>query len=46
MIDIDLIKRAIAEDLEGGVDVTSTSTISVVSVSTADFTSRKSGVLA
>jgi nicotinate-nucleotide pyrophosphorylase (carboxylating) len=46
VIDIDLIKRAIAEDLEGGVDVTSTSTISVVSVSTADFTSRKSGVLA
>jgi len=46
VIDIDLIKRAIAEDLEGGVDVTSTSTISAVSVSTADFTSRKSGVLA
>ena len=46
MIDIDLIKRAIAEDLAGGVDVTSTSTISADSVSVADFTSRKSGVLA
>ena len=46
MIDLELIKRAIAEDLEGGVDVTSTSTISADSVSTADFTSRKSGVLA
>jgi len=46
MIDRDLIKRAIAEDLQGGEDVTSTSTIPADSVSTADFTARKSGVLA
>ena len=46
MIDRDLIKKALAEDLQGGEDVTSVSTISANSVSTADFTSRKSGVLA
>jgi nicotinate-nucleotide pyrophosphorylase (carboxylating) len=46
MIDRDLIKRAIAEDLEGGEDLTSVSTISSDSVSTADFTARKTGVLA
>jgi nicotinate-nucleotide pyrophosphorylase (carboxylating) len=46
VIDKDLIKAAIAEDLQGGVDVTSVSTISVDSTSTADFTARKSGVLA
>ncbi len=46
MIDRDLIKKALAEDLQGGEDVTSVSTISADSVSTADFTSRKSGVLA
>ena len=46
MIDRDLIKRAIAEDLQGGEDVTSASTISIESVSVADFVARKSGVLA
>jgi len=46
MINLDLIKRALAEDLEGGEDVTSTSTISAESKSTADFTARKAGVLA
>jgi nicotinate-nucleotide pyrophosphorylase (carboxylating) len=46
MIDRDLIKKALAEDLQGGEDVTSVSTISADSISTADFTSRKSGVLA
>jgi nicotinate-nucleotide pyrophosphorylase (carboxylating) len=46
MIDRDLIKKALAEDLQGGKDVTSVSTISADSISTADFTSRKSGVLA
>lgn len=46
MIDKDLIKRAIAEDLQDGEDVTSVSTIAVDSVSTADFVARKSGVLA
>ena len=37
---------ALAEDLQSGEDVTSVSTISADSVSTADFTARKSGVLA
>ena len=46
MIDLDLIKRAIAEDLQGGVDITSHSTISAESESTADFVARKPGVLA
>jgi nicotinate-nucleotide pyrophosphorylase (carboxylating) len=46
MIDKELIKRAIAEDLQGGEDLTSVSTISAGSTSTADFVSRKNGVLA
>lgn len=46
MIDRDLIQRALAEDLAGGEDVTSVSTISATSESTADFTARKAGVLA
>jgi nicotinate-nucleotide pyrophosphorylase (carboxylating) len=46
MIDKNLIAMALAEDLQGGEDVTSVSTISAGSVSTADFTARKSGVLA
>jgi nicotinate-nucleotide pyrophosphorylase (carboxylating) len=46
VIDIALIKRAIAEDLQGGDDITSVSTIADNSVSTADFVARKSGVLA
>ena len=46
MIDHELIKRALAEDLQGGVDLTSVATISKDSISTADFTARKSGVLA
>ena len=46
MIDLDLIKRAIAEDLQGGVDITSHATISAESESTADFVARKPGVLA
>lgn len=46
MIDKEIIKRAIAEDLQGGEDLTSVSTISAASTSTADFVSRKSGVLA
>lgn len=46
MIDYDLIKRAIAEDLAGGTDITSESTISDSAISTADFVSRSSGVLA
>lgn len=46
MIDIDLIRKALIEDLAGGVDVTSVATIPETSISTADFVSRKSGVLA
>ena len=46
MIDFDLIKKALAEDLAGGVDVTSHATIPETSLSVADFVSRKSGVLA
>lgn len=37
---------ALAEDLQGGEDVTSISTISAESLSRADFTARKPGVLA
>jgi nicotinate-nucleotide pyrophosphorylase (carboxylating) len=46
MIDLDLIKKALAEDLAGGVDITSHATIPETSLSVADFVSRKSGVLA
>lgn len=46
MIDRDLIKRAIAEDLQGGQDVTSVSTIAEESISTADFITRRDGILA
>jgi nicotinate-nucleotide pyrophosphorylase (carboxylating) len=46
MIDKDIIKRALAEDLQGGDDVTSVSTIPGDAISTADFTARKVGVLA
>lgn len=46
MIDKNLIAMALAEDLQGGQDVTSVSTIATDSVSTADFTARKGGVLA
>ena len=46
MIDKKLIEMALAEDLQGGEDVTSVSTIRADSVSTADFTARKPGILA
>lgn len=46
MIDRDLIKRAIAEDLQGGQDITSVSTIAKESISTADFITRRDGILA
>ncbi len=46
MIDRELIERAIAEDLQGGEDITSTSTISKDAIATADFVTRKAGVLA
>jgi nicotinate-nucleotide pyrophosphorylase (carboxylating) len=46
MIDKNLIALALAEDLQGGVDVTSISTIAADATSIADFTARKAGVLA
>lgn len=46
VIDKNLIAMALTEDLQGGEDVTSVSTISSESISTADFTARKPGVLA
>ena len=46
MIDQDLIKRAISEDLDGGVDITSVSTLSADATVSAQFVSRKEGVVA
>ena len=44
--DIELIKAALAEDLAGGEDITSAATIDASVISKADFTARKSGVIA
>jgi len=46
MIDRELIKRAIAEDLAGGVDITSMATLSVDANVSAQFVARKDGVIA
>ena len=46
MIDIELIRLALAEDLAGGTDITSVATVSGNEKVVADFTARKSGVLA
>ncbi|CAB4826294.1 unannotated protein [freshwater metagenome] len=46
MIDLELIKRAIAEDLAGGEDITSIATVAGSSQIVADFVARKSGVIA
>jgi nicotinate-nucleotide pyrophosphorylase (carboxylating) len=46
MIDREIIKRAIAEDLAGGEDITTVATIAGTSQSTADFVARKDGVIA
>ncbi|MEY4290913.1 MAG: hypothetical protein RL130_855 [Actinomycetota bacterium] len=46
MIDHDLIKRALAEDLQGGEDITSVATVSGTEKVVADFVSRKPGVIA
>lgn len=46
MIDRDLIKRALAEDLQGGEDITSVATVSGSEKVAADFVSRKDGVVA
>ena len=46
MVDIDLIRRALAEDLAGGTDITSVATVSGDEQVIADFTARKGGVIA
>lgn len=46
MIDLDLVKRALAEDLEGGQDITSIATVSGDERVIADFVSRSTGVIA
>ncbi len=46
MINLDLVRAALAEDLAGGVDVTSTATISVDAELQAEFVARESGVVA
>ena len=46
MIDHELIKRALAEDLQGGEDITSVATVSGTEKVVADFVSRRAGVIA
>lgn len=46
MIDLELIKAALAEDLAGGVDVTSVATIAADAQLTAEFVARDSGIVA
>ena len=46
MIDYELVKAALAEDLAGGVDVTSVATISADAELKAEFVARDSGVVA
>lgn len=46
MTEQELIKAALAEDLAGGVDITSQATISADATTTADFISRMDGVIA
>ncbi len=46
MVDIDLIRKALAEDLAGGQDITSVATVSGTERVVADFVARKSGVIA
>jgi len=46
MINYDLVKAALAEDLAGGVDVTSVATIAADAELQAEFVARESGVVA
>jgi nicotinate-nucleotide pyrophosphorylase (carboxylating) len=46
MIDYELVKAALAEDLAGGVDVTSVATIAAEAELQAEFVARDSGVVA
>ena len=46
MVDIELIRKALAEDLAGGQDITSVATVSGTERVVADFVARKPGVIA
>ncbi|CAN2222531.1 NadC Nicotinate-nucleotide pyrophosphorylase [Candidatus Nanopelagicaceae bacterium] len=46
MIDRDLIKRALAEDVDGGEDITSVATVTGSERVIADFVARRDGVIA
>jgi nicotinate-nucleotide pyrophosphorylase (carboxylating) len=46
MIDRDLVKRALAEDLDGGEDITSVATVSGTERVIAEFVARRDGVIA
>ena len=46
MVDLDLIRKALAEDLAGGQDITSVATVSGNESVVADFVARKAGVIA
>ena len=46
MVDLELIRRALAEDLAGGQDITSVATVSGRESVVADFVARKAGVIA
>jgi nicotinate-nucleotide pyrophosphorylase (carboxylating) len=46
MVDLDLIRRALSEDLAGGQDITSVATVSGSESVIADFVARKAGVIA
>jgi nicotinate-nucleotide pyrophosphorylase (carboxylating) len=46
MINKELIKQALAEDLAGGVDITSVSTIATEATISAEFVAREAGVIA
>ena len=46
MIDRELIKHALSEDLQGGEDITSIATVSGTEKVVADFVARKDGVIA
>ena len=46
MVDLDLIRRALAEDLAGGQDITSVATVSGSESVVAEFVARKVGVIA
>lgn len=43
---LDVVRRALEEDLDGGVDVTSTATVPMEAVATADLVVRGAGVVA